>query len=340
MDDWAYDSLKEAIDLLAISGRSDLASDLNRVLEASDFDQREMLRNPEADDLLDSILEVDTASALSAVLQRLREIIKVDHCTIHIVKESASQFYRTQVLTTYPNTWVDYYVSEEFHKIDPILNHSQFVSEGFFWDEFQTSAPSSEAFFRKAQKFGVGPSGYTTIITTEGGGIFGVSVTSSMAHEAFRMHLERHIPDLTILASYIAEAFVGLFSDAERTGVQLSDDQILVLRGIAEGMTWDEVRQIETKFGNFQSIARSICEVFETNSIIQATIYAARLGLLDVPPITVRNVFTATSRGTGGELFQADNIASIQRWANLKRKTQSSAKSFNVVSIGDPAWPA
>ncbi|MEM1149367.1 MAG: autoinducer binding domain-containing protein [Pseudomonadota bacterium] len=329
--------MREAIDLLAHSGRADLASDLHRVLETSDFSDTEMLRSAEADQLLNSIVEADMTSDLILALEQLRDILAVDHCTVHIVKEAPGHFFRTRVLTTYPDSWIERYVSAKFDMLDPVLSYSQMVSEGFFWDEMETTAPVIKSFFQEAGKFGIGPSGHTTLVTTETGEIFGLSVTSTMDQEAFRMHLDRNLPDITVLASYLSEAFVRLLSNAERSRIQLSNDQILVLRGIAEGMTWEEVSEIADKFGSFQEVARSICEAFDTNTIVQAAIYAARLGLLDVPPLTIRNVFTATSRGTDGELFQADNIASLRRWARVKKDTKKESQIMTLVAL--PAEP-
>ena len=46
---WVENSLGEAIELLARSGRNDLASDLKRILTTIDFDDLEVLRCPGAD---------------------------------------------------------------------------------------------------------------------------------------------------------------------------------------------------------------------------------------------------------------------------------------------------
>ena len=83
-------------------------------------------------------------------------------------------------------------------------------------------------------------------------------------------------------------------------------------------MTWEETIATELRSGSFKTVAQSICKTFETDTVIQAAIYAARLGLLDNAPFAVGNIFTSSSRNISGKVICADNVSSLRRWARVR----------------------
>src|SRR5688500_10002025 len=121
MNGGADAAMRDAIDLCKGIGREDLASDIDRILAAIDFEEIEILRHPDADSLANDIVEAETHSELADALQALSRLLHVDHCTIHVVREVASTNFRQRVLTTYPNEWAMRYVERRYFTVDPVL---------------------------------------------------------------------------------------------------------------------------------------------------------------------------------------------------------------------------
>jgi hypothetical protein len=162
---WAEESMQEAIELLARSGRNDLASDLNRIHATIDFDDLEVLRNAGSDKIASEILEAGSFAELVDLLGRMADTLGVDHCTLHVVAEAASTNFTTKVLTTYPEEWVSHYVDRRYSFLDPVARACLSADHSFFWDSLDHAVPALRAFWEDSTAHGVGPAGYTLPIS-------------------------------------------------------------------------------------------------------------------------------------------------------------------------------
>ncbi|MFT3972051.1 MAG: autoinducer binding domain-containing protein [Amaricoccus sp.] len=283
----------DAIDTLVRSGRSDLASDLNRITAKIDFDTLDVLRCPGTERIADAILGADDFSSLVSQLGRLARALGVSHCTLHVVGEGPATNFATKVLTTYPDEWITRYVDRRYSFVDPIGPACLASAHSFFWDSLPRSSPCLAAFWQDAAAHGVGPSGCTQPITTERGDTIGISVCSAMDPETFRNHFEGYESDLLSLGIFLSDAFCRLASDDRPDTFNPTDDQLHILRAIAEGASDMELRTRIYQHSSYAHLERSICALFRTRTVAQAAVLAARIGLLAEAPLVKADVFTS-----------------------------------------------
>jgi Autoinducer binding domain len=326
MNGWAEASLREAIDVLARSGRNDLASDLNRIVARIDFDTLEVLRCPGTERIADAILESASFSELVGLLARLSEVMGLTHCTLHVISEAPTTNFATKVLTTYPEEWVSQYVERRYSFIDPVGRACLATDHGFFWDTLDHAVPILRTFWDDALAHGIGPSGFTQPITTERGDKVAISVCSAAEPEAFRDHFERYASDLFSLGIFLADAFCRLASDDRPDSFNPTDDQLAILRAIAMGAAESELRERSHQYGSYATLERSICALFRTRTVAQAAVMAARIGLLADAPLTKADVLAASDKtATGRVVVTPPNGASLRRLARLRTPTPESS---------------
>jgi hypothetical protein len=322
MRGWAEASLNEAIDLLARWGRSDLASDLNRIMTKIDFDDLEVLRCVGSDRIADEILEADSIPTLVRLLGRLAAAIEVKHCTLHVISEAASSSFATKVLTTYPAEWVTRYVNRRYSTLDPVTHAALETNHGFYWDTLDRTAPTLQFFWQDSVAYGIGPSGYTQPITTERGDRLAVSVCSPEEPDPFRGRIERHEADIFSLGIFLTDAFSRLASEDRPTSFNPTDDQLMILRGIAMGRSEQELRERSYRYGSYATLERSICSLFRTRTVAQAAVMAARLGLLADAPLTTAEILVS-SDGNEGAVAPSGGVP-MRRLVRLRYSPQAS----------------
>lgn len=316
MDSWANDSFRDAIAHLAHSGRTDLASDLSRILDATDLSENEIFRSADVEDIARELVEVDTMNGLNAVLNRARIAFSVEHCTFHVVKEATANYFKTQVITTYPKDWIKRYLEANFQSIDPIMATCHEYCTSFYWDSIDISAPIVTAFMKEAKSFGIGAAGYTSITHTESGDIFGISVCCSENPLTFRERFDKVLSDFTTISAYMSDAFIAAAGVGDFDIARPSDDQLRVLRGIAEGMSWEELKAMEMCYGSFHTVSKSICKLFRSATLMQAAVQAARLGLIDSARLSENNIFSSSSLRGITQSSEPKDITSLKSYLN------------------------
>lgn len=329
MNSWANDSLREAIDCLARSGHVDLASDLSRIYVSTDLSVDEIFRSTSVEAIADALIEVDSLADLNNAMRAAIAAFGVTHCTFHVVKEARASFFRTQALTTYPKEWIHRYVEAGFQKIDPVMAACEKGPPGFYWDALDTSAPIVATFMKEALRCGVGPSGYTSITRVESGDVFAVSVCSSLDAGMFREGFEGLLQDFEVLSFYLSEAFVAVAGTGAVENTRPTDDQLRVLRGIAEGMSWEELERMEMRYGSFKTVSKSLRTMFHATTLMQAAVQAARIGLIDTAPFNTNNVLSSVSQQSVASIARSDNVASLRRYAKQRKR--------NALTVATPA---
>ncbi len=305
MAGWAEESMREAVELLARAGRSDLATDLNRIQARVDFDDLDVLRCVGTDRIADAILEAQSFSELIALLGKLAKAMHLSHCTLHVISEAASTNFSTKVLTTYPEAWISRYIDRRYFAIDPVGPACLATDHGFFWDRFDCSAPVARTFWDDGAAHGIGPAGYTRPIVTGRGDRLAISVSSDLDPETFRDRFERYEDDLFKLGIYLADSFCRLASDDRPDTFNPTDDQLHILRALALGVPEDDLRQRRYQYGSYAALERSICALCRTKTVVQAAILATRIGLLADAPLTKADILAAPDVSAVGRLIVA-----------------------------------
>lgn len=313
MNEWVEIALRDSIVLLARYGRSDLASDLNRVLANLDFEDLDILRTPGADALADTISEIDALPELTGALGDVARLFGVDYLTLHVVSESASSRFSTRVITTYPQEWIARYVEQRYSHSDPVSAACAERQEGFYWTSIFSDSPASRAFHEDALAYGVGPSGYSIPIRTETGDILGLSVASTERPDVFYDRFVRFESDIFAIGCMLADAFCRAMADGRPSSFAPTDDQIMLLRQIGMGATETELQDIEFESGSYADLEKSICDLFQTRTISQAAVLAAKIGLLNKAALTRSDVLVASENLATARIVTAKNQSDPRR---------------------------
>jgi len=293
---WADESMQDAIELLARMGRNDIASDLNRLLGALDFDDLEVLRCSNADKVASRILEAPSLADLSALVSELSSVFHVKHTTINVISEAAFTNFTTKVVTTYPDAWISRYVDRRYSLLDPVSKACRTQDRGFFWHALDESSLSQRSFWADSIAHGIGPSGYTQPIVTERGDRLAVSFCSDEDTNSFYQRMVRHESDLFSIGIYLSDTFCRLASEDRPSQFHPTDDQLMVLRAISTGAEEADLERLIYQYGSFPTMKRSVCELFRTKTLAQAAVIAARVGLLVDAPLTKADILAASGQ--------------------------------------------
>jgi hypothetical protein len=291
---------------------------LARLLDALDFDELEIFRNPVSEAIADEMLRVSTFPDLVDLLRQFSDAIGVGHCTLHVVSEVPSTAFTTRALTTYPEEWVMRYINRRYYTVDPVCRESMTAEAGFFWDTLDVSVPAVRAFYHDAKAHGIGTSGYTLPIITERGDKIAISVSSAEARESFRERIRGIEQDLLTVGFCITEAFARLASEDRPTVFTLTDDQMAVLRAVAMGAGEEDLRTGKYLYSSYSTLERSICTLFRTKTVAQAAVLAARVGLLTNAPLTKADIMVGSSRVPINRVVTRPNAASVRRLIRMR----------------------
>lgn len=109
--------------------------------------------------LLATVLEEN--STADAVL-RLRGLLDVDHITFHILNNPGAGIDNPFVRTTYPESWVSYYLLNSLIATDPVLKRAHVSQEPFFWSELPLDPDAAEV-MAVFNSHDLGSTGYSLI---------------------------------------------------------------------------------------------------------------------------------------------------------------------------------
>ena len=79
-----------------------------------------------------------------------------------------------------------------------------------------------------------------------------------------------------------------------------------------------ELHEAPYLFGSYVTLERSICAIFRTQTITQATIIAARVGLLTNAPLTKADILIGSSRMPANRVVPTPNAASMRRLIKMR----------------------
>lgn len=188
---------------------------------------------------LDSILLADsTADAI----RHLRDSLHVDHITLHMLSTPSPGPDNPFVRTTYPESWVGYYVVNNLIASDPILKMAQKTLTPFFWCDLELSEAQG-AVIKSFQDAGLGTAGYS-MIHSDALDRRSVLSVSRMSAEGWKSHIAAR-------AELMARAHMDLHLKAlaEATAAvlgipQLAPREYECLRFTSQGKTYSEIAMI------------------------------------------------------------------------------------------------
>lgn len=151
---------------------------------------------------LEPILEeLDAASALEGleqVARTLRDTLAIDHIVYHWVDSAGDQY----GCTTYPQPWVDRYLAQNYHRIDPVILGCFQRFHPVDWKRLDWSGKVAKAFLKDAMEHGVGNQGYSIPIRGPNGQFALFTVNHSCDDDAWSGFTSTYSRDLILIAHY------------------------------------------------------------------------------------------------------------------------------------------
>ena len=115
-------------------------------------------------------------SNIEVVIDKLRDLLKVDHVVYYMPKPSGAPFVRL----TYPASWIKRYLQMNYANVDPISREASQRTLPFNWNELKIQSEAEASFLADALSYGIGPHGFSIPLSEHGhGALFSISFSGS-----------------------------------------------------------------------------------------------------------------------------------------------------------------
>ncbi|AXT27255.1 LuxR family transcriptional regulator [Ruegeria sp. AD91A] len=149
--------------------------------------------------ILQDLENTNTLEELSAVAERLRDALKVEHLTYHWVDGAGDQY----GYTTYSDAWDERYREKNYHRIDPVILGCFQRFHPVDWKSLDWSSKVAKSFLLDAQNHGVGNQGYSIPIRGPNGQFALFTVNHSCDDPTWKSFISTYGRDLILVAHYI-----------------------------------------------------------------------------------------------------------------------------------------
>lgn len=279
MSNWIYEVLLRAEDFLAGEGEHSLSSDIRRLRQGVNFNSMQVYQRKVVEDVADAVLDVSSIDEFQEQLEILTKVFRVDHCTVHLVREDGRAKYESKVITTYSHDWASHYVRSRFSAVDPVVSRCREGAGEFYWDEIGEADPFTSYFFSEANRHGVGPSGFSLTAENRWGDLISVTLAAKVAPAEFRSKFDFLLSDFKDLASLLCDVFTDLTAHSQEERLCLAEEHLQILYNISKGKSRDELESGGFLFGSFRGAEREILRQFNARNLTQAASLAAERGL-------------------------------------------------------------
>ena len=165
---------------------------------------------------LDGLRVADSLDALTEQIRTLRDIFEIEHLIYHSVNASGGQY----AALTYSDAWVERYLSQEYERIDPVVQGGFRRFTPVDWKALDWSGKAQRAFLAEAIDAGVGNQGFTVPIRGPLGQFALFTVNDRASDDAWARFTQTFLNDLILVAHYTNERALDIegraSSDAAR----------------------------------------------------------------------------------------------------------------------------
>jgi DNA-binding CsgD family transcriptional regulator len=151
--------------------------------------------------ILSDLEEADTLDRMQRVSEALRDFYKVDHLVYHWVDSKGEQY----GCGTYSAEWQEKYISENYVRIDPVIQGCYQRFHPVNWKRLEWSSKAAREFLQISAQYGVGNQGYSIPIRGPNGQFALFTVNHSCSDEAWAKFTLEHRRDLILIAHYFNE---------------------------------------------------------------------------------------------------------------------------------------
>jgi DNA-binding CsgD family transcriptional regulator len=140
-----------------------------------------------------------TQEDLKAFVQNLRSLIEVDHVAYHAITRNKDPY----VIVTYSNEWADYYLGEELHRIDPVVQNAFRRFHPYDWKSLPWDTKPARTLLVDAVAGGVGDQGVSIPIRGPSGELALFSINHKASDAVWLQFCETHMQILLLAAHYL-----------------------------------------------------------------------------------------------------------------------------------------
>ena len=146
---------------------------------------------------------IAATSNTEVVIDKLRDLLKVDHVVYYMPKPGGAAFVRL----TYPASWIKRYLQMNYAKVDPISREAAQRTLPFSWNELKIQSAAEASFLADAVSHGVGPHGFSIPLSEHGHWAL-ISISFSGSEQEWSHFLAATRSTLIQIANRLHDRFV------------------------------------------------------------------------------------------------------------------------------------
>lgn len=185
---------------------------------------------------LDQVLEALDATSgleeLQSISEALRDALNVRHIVYHWVDSAGDQY----GCGTYPDAWVQRYIEQNYHRIDPVILGCFQRFHPVDWKRMDWSGKAAKAMLADALEHGVGNQGYSIPIRGPNGQFALFTANHNCSDEEWAAVTDAYGRDLLLIAHYFNRKALDFETDRQpEQGRALSPREVDAMTLLAMG---------------------------------------------------------------------------------------------------------
>jgi DNA-binding CsgD family transcriptional regulator len=185
------------------------------------------------DSFISALQQAGTLGDLQTAIFDLRNILSVQHVVYHSVSGSGQQY----AALTYDPKWVDRYVTEDYARLDPVVQGCFRRFHPVDWARLDWSARPVRNFLGEAVESGVGNQGYSVPIRGPNGQFALFTVSDRMSDTTWERFTGERVTDLILCAHFINQKALEIEKGTDFHAMRsLSPREIDALTMLAMGL--------------------------------------------------------------------------------------------------------
>lgn len=280
MTNWAIQSLDSAIEVLEKYNERNLADDIQRIADQIDADNLGLFRTEEVEDLLEYIYYSNDEIDFLHIINDIKDIAECSYISLSVIKPYKAISFPYKMLTTLPSFWIDEYINRKYYRHDHIIQASLIEKEPFYWAQVDSSDPAADFLSKRMSFLGISPSGYSIPSIVSGSARFVLSLSSASSMDIFHSRISYLNDDLVKITDIITKAFIAVSLRNHGKKSPLTESQLLLLKGVAQGLSRSDLRSLDFVYGSLENVEKSTLRALGATTLTEAVSIASRIGVL------------------------------------------------------------
>ncbi|MEM9427305.1 MAG: autoinducer binding domain-containing protein [Pseudomonadota bacterium] len=164
---------------------------------------------------LNRLNRVTKRDELDGAVLSLSNDLNVEHIVYHSIQSSGEEY----AVTTYHPTWVDHYISNDYARIDPVVQACLARFHAVDWKQLNWSPKASRSFLHEAVDAGVGNQGYSIPIRGPSGQFALFTVSSKDRDDDWAKYRQDYTPSLVLASHFVNQKALEIEHGTDQTEI-------------------------------------------------------------------------------------------------------------------------